>query len=249
MILTSMKLRVSLSLSLAITVCFFYFRTVGPGLLEVSPAEILVDSMFGKRETVVAQLKNVGGLPVEILGVSSSCGCTVAKPRENRIAPGASTPLEIEVHAGSVGRKDAVVGVTYGPETDRRVVQIPIAIHAKEAPGTRVLFYPRDLLVRLDVQGTTRTEFQIRTLELKENEPDLLELTSADDRCQFRLVDVEVSSEEPNPADKSNKIERNYRFELSLNGSETFTATAMMRFREPMAAPVGNIAVIVRPPN
>lgn len=250
MILTRMKLRITLSVLLTIPVvafCAFYFRTVEPGVLEASPGEIRVDSMFGKHESVIVQLRNVGGLPVEISGVSSSCGCTVAKPKENHIPPGASTSLEIEVHANSVGRKDAVVGVAYGTTEDRRMVQVPIMIHTKEASGTQVLFFPRDLSVRLDVHGANRTEFHVRTLEANEKESDLLELTSTDDRCQFKIVDIEVSSAEPNQADKSNKIERNYRIELSISGTETFSAIAKMRFREPIAAPVGDIAIVVRP--
>lgn len=240
-------LAVSMVTGTVAAACLFYFRTVEPGLLEATPVEIRVDSMFGKRETIVVQLKNVGGSPVVIADVRSSCGCTVATPKENRIAPGVSTPLKIEVHANTIGRKDAVVGVAYGPSTDRQIVQIPIVIYATEAPGTRVLSFPKDLRIRFDDQGATRTEFQIKTLEQREKEPDLLELTSADERFQFKLIEIETFSAEPNRRDKSDKVERSYRIEVSLSGSETFSATAQMRFREPLAAPTGDIAIIVRP--
>ncbi len=223
------------------TVGWVMWIPASPGVLSASPKELRIECKYGDRKEVFVSLKNAGGKPLTISGVSSSCGCTVGTPEANNLAPGSETRLRIDVNASTVGRKSAIVSVAYTGADDRQVIQIPVLIQAVEAPGTRVLSYPRDLTVRCNVVGDTTTKFEIWTLENSDADPDLTELVSTDERCHFRVLGVETS-----PPDRNGKSERCYRIEASLSESEPFAATATMRFREVLAYQVSNIAIITR---
>jgi hypothetical protein len=68
----------------------------------------------GKREEVFF-IKNIGGAPLKILSVSTSCGCTVAEVELEEIPPGKQTPLTViydpSVHPGLVGKIKRIVYV------------------------------------------------------------------------------------------------------------------------------------------
>lgn len=240
----SRRLTVGAATLLTVLGAFGLYRSwpESPTSLVASPRELRVAMGFGATQTVDIQLENTGRSTAAILGVSSSCGCTVGTPKEKQLSSGKSTLLKVEIHAKSIGQKNSVVDVTYQSLNERKTLRIPIAMNVTEGPGTRVLSYPRDLSARSDPKRELRSEFEIRTLEQADVESDLLAVTSADDRCQFRVLDV--TSSEP---DRNGKCERKYQIEMIVSPSGTFAAIARMRFREALAAPAGNIAVVVKP--
>lgn len=219
----------------------FYLLPARPGILAAHPSELRLEMKFGAREEVYVRLENVGGSLAVISGVSSSCGCTVGTPETNQLGRGNSTRLKVEVSANFIGRKDAIVDVAYESLKERRVVRIPVVLKTGEAAGTRVLSYPKDLVAYSDPAKESRAEFEVRTTEKSAGQPDFVELTSEDDRCRFRVLDIKSS--EP---DRNGKCERTYQIEMIVASSEPFAATAKMRFREPLAAPAGNIAIFAR---
>ncbi len=220
----------------------FYLLPAQPGILAANPSELRLEMKFGAREEVYVRLENVGRSLAVISGVSSSCGCTVGTPETNQLGRGDSTRLKVEVSANFIGRKDAIVDVAYESLKERKVVRIPVVLKTGEAAGTRVLSYPKDLVAQCDPEKESRAEFEVRTTEKSEGQPDLVEVTSEDDRCRFRVLDIKSS--EP---DRNGKSERTYQIEMVVAPSEPFAATAKMRFREPLAAPAGNIAIFARP--
>lgn len=213
-----------------------------PGVLAAVPTEIQVDCKFGDRKDAFVTLRNNGGRSVVISSVSSSCGCTVGTPESNDLSPGGETRLKIAIHATTVGQKSAVVAVAYRGDNGNKILQIPVLIQAADAPGTRVLAYPKDLNVRCEAKGESKAEFDIQTLEVSVAEPDLVEVLSIDERCQFSIVGVKSS-----PPDRNGKTERTYRIQVALSESEPFAATGTMRFRKTLAHPVGDIVVLARP--
>lgn len=219
----------------------FYLLPAQPGILVADPAELRLEMKFGAKQDAYVQLQNSGKTSVTISGVSSSCGCTVGTPEATQLDPGKSTRLKVEASASSIGRKSAVVNVAYQSSNERKMVRVPVAINTAEAPGTRVLSYPKDLVAQCDSTSDSQIELEVRTSEKSESQPDLIEVTSADERCEFRLLGVENSE-----TDRNGKVERCYRIEMVVHPSEPFAATATMRFREPLAAPAGNIAIFAR---
>lgn len=65
-----------------------------------------IDPSKGKW-TEIFFIKNVGAQPLEILAVSTSCGCTEAEVEDQEIAPGEQTKLLVtydpDVHPGLTG--------------------------------------------------------------------------------------------------------------------------------------------------
>lgn len=232
-----------LTLIAVVAVCEIYWlRPTTPGVIVASPARLQVNMKYGERQEVDVRLENVGRLPAVILGVSSSCGCTIGTLDAKQIGAGRSTVLKAVIHASSIGRKVATVDLEYESSMKRKFVRIPVVMNVSETSGTRVLSYPKDVLAQCDVTHGGQTEFEIRTLEKAGVPPDLIEVRSADERCELRLLGME-----PSAPDRNGKVERTYQIELIVRPSVPFAAIATMRFREPLAAPAGNIAVLVRP--
>lgn len=80
-----------------LTLAWYGYSQLGSG----APAHLIVEPGwydFGrvsvKTETIL-MLRNTGDKPLEILGISTSCGCTTAWTDQQLILPGAKTPLHI----------------------------------------------------------------------------------------------------------------------------------------------------------
>ncbi|MFQ5581830.1 MAG: DUF1573 domain-containing protein [Mariprofundaceae bacterium] len=62
------------------------------------PAKVHMGTvMEGKEAATFLQLRNSGDQIVHIARVETSCGCTVAKPEQNSLPPGAFTRLKVQV--------------------------------------------------------------------------------------------------------------------------------------------------------
>jgi hypothetical protein len=73
-----------------------YFKLespVSPPVIEIIPASYDFGDIPYKKVETTFKIKNLGGENLEILGVSTSCGCTKAYAKENIIPPGGETEL------------------------------------------------------------------------------------------------------------------------------------------------------------
>jgi hypothetical protein len=77
----------------------------------------------------VFEVRNSGRRPLEITGVSTSCGCTTAQVASNRLAPGAATDLTVTydplAHDGALGE---FLRVVYIRSDDPRTPEASLTI-------------------------------------------------------------------------------------------------------------------------
>jgi len=79
-----------------------------PGRIELSATEADLGTIPNTAPVSrTFEIRNVGGGPLEITGVSTSCGCTTAEIADRRLAPGESTRLVVtfdpQAHSGETG--------------------------------------------------------------------------------------------------------------------------------------------------
>jgi hypothetical protein len=83
--------------------------TSGPGRIELSATELDFGTVPNTGPVSHEfQVRNVGRGPLEISGVSTSCGCTTAEVESRRLERGESTTLRVtfdpQAHNGELGR-------------------------------------------------------------------------------------------------------------------------------------------------
>ncbi len=70
-------------------------------------------------------VKNIGGSPLNIISVSTSCGCTEAEVESEEILPGEQTKLTVtydpSVHPGLVGKMERVVYIKSNDPVNKEV--------------------------------------------------------------------------------------------------------------------------------
>lgn len=80
-----------------------------PGQIELSATEYDFGTIPNdKAVTHVFEVRNVGRGKLEIGGVSTSCGCTIAEVDKRQLAPGETAKLEVtydpQAHGGATGQ-------------------------------------------------------------------------------------------------------------------------------------------------
>lgn len=96
-------------------VIFIAGCTSGPQKIELSTTFFDLGDVDPDKGIITEEffVKNVGGMPLKITSVSTSCGCTEAEVENDEIAPGEQTKLIINydpsVHPGLVGKIERVV--------------------------------------------------------------------------------------------------------------------------------------------
>jgi len=81
------------------------------------------------------QVRNVGGETLEIIGVSTSCGCTTAEVDSHHLPPGETTGLTVtyhpQAHGGETGEFTRVVYVrSSDPETPEVTLTIRVRVRS-----------------------------------------------------------------------------------------------------------------------
>jgi len=118
--------------------------TSGPGRIELSASEF----DFGAIPNTVPvshefQVRNVGRGPLEITGVSTSCGCTKAEVQSRHLSRGESTTLRVtfdpQAHDGALGQFLRIVYVrSSDPAMPEASLTIRVAVVAPEpASGSK----------------------------------------------------------------------------------------------------------------
>ncbi len=114
-----------------------------PALAVSPPAIDFGDMQRNEVRHLELTLSNEGGAPLHILNVASDCGCTVAKPEVNQLAPGQSTTMKVSFNSkGFEGpqRKHLTI-VTNDPATPsvEVVVSANVRVPLIVNPATRQL--------------------------------------------------------------------------------------------------------------
>jgi len=118
--------------------------TSGPGRIELSASNfdfgVIPNSLPVSHEF---QVKNVGRGPLEITGVSTSCGCTTAEVQSRHLVRGESTTLRVtfdpQAHDGEPGEYLRIVYVrSNDPATPEASLTIRVTVVAPDpAAGTK----------------------------------------------------------------------------------------------------------------
>ncbi len=166
-----------------------------PAHLSVRPSTLLIKASkefpAGQQATVVATLRNEGGSPLTVIGVKSSCGCTVATTETfDVIAPGQEAPLKFNVAVPLFGRRESVVMIdTNSPDTP--TVRLVIQIEGDDEPVPRIVMQTQNLALRGTTAGQTiHGELEIQSAELLGSEPWI-------QRLQPSVPMVEVTRRDP----------------------------------------------------
>lgn len=113
----------------------------GPPSIHVEPPNFDWGEIPNDRPvTQTFTVENAGGRALEIVGVSTSCGCTTAHIERERLAPGEHTPMEVvfdpTTHGNLTGPVLRVVYVRSNDPDDPEVsVELRATLVAPE-PGT-----------------------------------------------------------------------------------------------------------------
>ena len=116
--------------------------TSGPGRVELSATELDFGTVPNTGPVSHEfQVRNVGRGPLEISGVSTSCGCTTAEVESRRLERGESTTLRVtfdpQVHNGELGRFLRLVYVrSDDPAMPEASLTIWVTVVAPEPGGT-----------------------------------------------------------------------------------------------------------------
>jgi hypothetical protein len=105
-----------------------------PGRIELSATEFDLGTVPNTAlVSQVFQVRNVGRGPLEITGVSTSCGCTSAEIGDRRLSPGETTDLRVTYdpleHDGATGRFMRLVYVrSNDPDTPEANLTIRVTV-------------------------------------------------------------------------------------------------------------------------
>jgi Protein of unknown function (DUF1573) len=114
----------------------------GPGRIELSATEFDFGTVPNTGSVSHEfQVRNAGRGPLEIIGVSTSCGCTTAEVESRRLERGESTTLRVtfdpQVHNGELGRFLRLVYVrSDDPAMPEASLTIWVTVVAPEPGGT-----------------------------------------------------------------------------------------------------------------
>ncbi len=156
--MTGMSRASSRQLALAVIASLLVIGTLSAVLWPKGPPRLQLSQSlhdFGtikstdKVETIVS-VRNTGGQPLEILSVTTSCGCTKAQLASAKLAPGEETTLHIVFDAASHSTEqttsssepEAVSHVAYLRTTDPAQPEAEIEIRARVVNESKALTPP-----------------------------------------------------------------------------------------------------------
>ena len=177
---------------------------------QVQASKIVFDDLvkdFGKSTegeilTHVFKFANRGDGVLEIIGLQPSCGCTSALLSDNRIPPGQSGQIKVNLNTrGLVGRLVKEVGVvTNDPERPRVRLKLQTRIQPEIHLSERSVYFgvvPMGREVRREIVLSIPPEKSIKILEAfstNENvKVELVEVPGTDEK-EMKLILIQVAS-------------------------------------------------------
>ncbi len=114
-------------------------QSTSPPHLEVTPASYDFGQIpYAKVETDF-QMKNTGGKMLQILSVSTSCGCTTAEASSQTLLPGQSARLHVTFDPRLMGEKGDILRMVYVKSNDaqRPEVEIELRGNVVQSPSEK----------------------------------------------------------------------------------------------------------------
>jgi len=104
-----------------------------PGQIELNATEFDFGTVPNDKPiSQVFQVYNTGQGTLEILGLSTSCGCTTAEIDDHRLAPGATTGMTVtydpRAHDGATGE---FMRIVYIRSDDPDAAEVTLALRVK----------------------------------------------------------------------------------------------------------------------
>ena len=142
----------------------------------------------GKKVETVFTFKNIGDAPLEIQNVTTSCGCTSAKPDKTMYEPGESGSIPVtfnsERFAGAITKRITVT--TNDPESPKTAVTIKGNVVTDLTSKPVSVFFPKAKAGEKTTQEISVSTSKLDKLEIKNltAEPEFLtaELKKIDDQ-------------------------------------------------------------------
>lgn len=139
-------------------------------------------------------LRNTGLRDVEVVGVTTSCGCSLAEPLAERvIRPGESRSLRVQGSPPQFGTAEVAVKVSLQAGDERGSIQVDLHLHGKPLAAERFTTIPTDLELLASRSGTVDRSFEILTVEENSNTPWLADLACENPAIRARITDIETS--------------------------------------------------------
>ncbi len=115
---------------LAILGGYGYLRSgqPAPPHIEITPASYDFGNIPYTKVETRFQVRNAGGSPLEITGVSTSCGCTTAEIESKSLLPGAITGLHVTFDPQLMGEEGDILRVVYIKSNDPQQPEVEIEL-------------------------------------------------------------------------------------------------------------------------
>ncbi|MBN1344542.1 MAG: DUF1573 domain-containing protein [Phycisphaerae bacterium] len=149
----------------------------------------------------VFEVKNVGGAPLEIKRVRSTCGCTVVEAKAHTLEPGKSTEIKVRFNAKNLSGK--IKKTVYVESND------------PEKPSLGLTFSGEIL------QAISVNPAMARFDRLDRKQPSSLELTMTNNLPEPMTVS-DAQSSVPNVSVKITEIEKGKKFKIVLTASPPY---------------------------
>lgn len=166
---------------------------------------------FSPRETgplrTHFKLSNTGNEALEIQHVVSSCGCMVARVRENNVPPGKSTTLAVEVSRPPIGMRSFMIDVFTNARHNPHA-RLTLTAQSGNNKSRIVQFVPQTVLLSTDADPPGESWLTAWTLERKEGQ------FIRGVACDLPFVRVEQSDVRETAALGSQYVQRKYRFRI-----------------------------------
>lgn len=198
-----------------------------PLVVEPAELEVLADRTEVVETSVV--LTNKGTVPVDLLSVSTSCGCTTPRPfSQTRLSPGESTKVPIGINPMSYGSRSVSLTVRTSL-ANQPEIRVPVQIQGPPLNPPYVRYAPSELVVRMEPGGGEQTvRFAAICVERKADGPWLLGCECTLERVRFsapELIDEESLDEET--------VKREYQITANLGtfGEEDESLAGRISFK------------------
>ncbi|MEK6916300.1 MAG: DUF1573 domain-containing protein [Nanoarchaeota archaeon] len=165
-----------------------------------------IDAKNGVVSTTL-KLKNIGSENLEILGVSTSCGCTTAKVGKDNLQPGEETLIDIEfdpnAHEGLTGLLKRIVYIRTN-DANEKETQIRITVTVEDS-------HEQDNEANHDInlEENQISPFELHEKTEQDNNRVILDLRSAEEYSQGHIpeaINFQITSLQELEYDLSSEI-------------------------------------------
>ena len=130
-------LAVAVTIVIAVTVIYAYPSNTGNPAIEVVPAEYSFGEIPQEEISHTFELKNTGKGTLEIIRITTSCGCTTASADSTTVSPGQSTDLIVTFDPNAMEEpvEGEVLRIVYIKSNDPEKPELEIELTANVIKG------------------------------------------------------------------------------------------------------------------